>query len=149
MAVRYTALASTPSQRHRTTSPGRFHLPPSLGRWRTACLLFNLGIFASLVILSLITYLSPSNGYMRPCLPFSLHRLSSSAHRTLSCQYQYTTGTTNTNMDESDLAGSRLAGFLQSQKELFYGDLRNGKGKGWTVAMGNEAGGEYEPSAQA
>jgi len=39
------------------------------------------------------------------------------------------------------LAGSRLAGFLQSQKELFFGDLQNGKGKGWTVAVGNEAGG--------
>jgi exopolyphosphatase len=42
-----------------------------------------------------------------------------------------------------DVGGSRLAGFLQSQKELFFGDLQNGKGKGWTVAVGNEAGGEY------
>lgn len=45
-------------------------------------------------------------------------------------------------VNEADLSGSRLAGFLQSQKELFFGDLQGGKGKGWTVAMGNEAGGE-------
>lgn len=45
-------------------------------------------------------------------------------------------------MNEADLAGSRLAGFLQSQKELFLGDLESGKGKGWTVAVGNEAGGK-------
>jgi exopolyphosphatase len=44
--------------------------------------------------------------------------------------------------NEADLAGSRLAGFLQSQKELFFGDLESGKGKGWTVAVGNEAGGK-------
>jgi exopolyphosphatase len=37
----------------------------------------------------------------------------------------------------------RLAGFLQSQKELFLQDLRDGKGKGWTVATGNEAGGGW------
>jgi hypothetical protein len=45
-------------------------------------------------------------------------------------------------VSEADMMGSRLAGFLQSQKELFFGDLENGKGKGWTVAMGNEAGGQ-------
>ena len=45
-------------------------------------------------------------------------------------------------VNEADLTGSRLAGFLQSQKELFFQDLKGGKGKGWTVAIGNEAGGE-------
>jgi exopolyphosphatase len=46
-------------------------------------------------------------------------------------------------MKEADLLGSRLAGFLQSQKELFFQDLQSGKGKGWTVSVGNEAGGEF------
>ncbi|ORY34668.1 hypothetical protein BCR39DRAFT_462052 [Naematelia encephala] len=34
----------------------------------------------------------------------------------------------------------RLAAFLQSQKESFLGEIREGRGKGWTVVMGNEAG---------
>ena len=89
---------------------------------------------------------------MRPCLPFSIHRISTAAHRTLSCQAQvqaqapgHKNPTMSTSLNEADLAGSRLAGFLQSQKELFYGDLENGKGKGWTVAVGNEAGGQSMP----
>lgn len=40
-------------------------------------------------------------------------------------------------------AEARLAGFLSSQRDLFLHDLKNGKGKGWTVVMGNQAGGEY------
>ena len=39
------------------------------------------------------------------------------------------------------MSGGRLGGFLQSQKDLFLEDLRGGSVKGWTVAMGNEAGG--------
>ncbi|WVN90887.1 uncharacterized protein L203_106132 [Cryptococcus depauperatus CBS 7841] len=34
----------------------------------------------------------------------------------------------------------RLAGFLSSQKNSFLQDLKDGKGKGWIVVMGNEAG---------
>ena len=36
----------------------------------------------------------------------------------------------------------RLAGWLESRKQLFLDDLRKGKLKGWTIAMGNEAGGQ-------
>lgn len=35
----------------------------------------------------------------------------------------------------------RLAGFLESQKSEFLADLKDGKGKGWVMVMGNEAGG--------
>ena len=38
-------------------------------------------------------------------------------------------------------AAGRLAGFLESQKALFEDDYRKGDLSGWTVAMGNEAGG--------
>lgn len=49
---------------------------------------------------------------------------------------------------DADKVG-RLAGFLQSQKDEFVADLKEGKGKGWIVVMGNEAGGELYISAQA
>lgn len=44
---------------------------------------------------------------------------------------------------QSTAAEGRLAGFLSSQRDLFLHDLKDGKGKGWTVVMGNQAGGEY------
>lgn len=44
---------------------------------------------------------------------------------------------------DAAVAEGRLAGFLSSQKDLFLQDLKDGKGKGWTVVMGNQAGGEY------
>jgi hypothetical protein len=37
---------------------------------------------------------------------------------------------------------SVLSTFLSSQKSLYLQDIQNGKGKEWTVVMGNEAGGE-------
>jgi hypothetical protein len=134
---------STSTPRARRSHPAR-RLPQIITRWRTTVLLIILAGPLSLLLLSLVTYISPSNQYMRPCLPFSIHRISTAAHRTLSCQSQAiykNNSNMATSMNEADLAGSRLAGFLQSQKELFFGDLENGKGKGWTVAVGNEAGG--------
>lgn len=44
---------------------------------------------------------------------------------------------------QSTAAEGRLAGFLSSQRDLFLQDLKDGKGKGWTVVMGNQAGGGY------
>ncbi|KGB76864.2 exopolyphosphatase [Cryptococcus deuterogattii R265] len=41
---------------------------------------------------------------------------------------------------DAAVAEGRLAGFLSSQKDLFLQDLKDGKGKGWTVVMGNQAG---------
>lgn len=147
MAIQYTSVPTNPTN---VDSKSTRRLPFSLPRWRTGCLIFNLSLFTSFLILGLVTYLSPSDWYMRPCLPFSLHRISKSAHRTLSCNYTTNTTTTSTTtskmgtgqVNEADLLGSRLAGFLQSQKELFFQDLQGGKGKGWTVAVGNEAGGK-------
>lgn len=149
MTIQYAPVPTDPNTNHtprpRRSYPAR-RLPQIITRWRTTCLLVILAVPLSLLLLSIITYISPSNQYMRPCLPFSIHRISTAAHRTLSCQAQ-SLGYKNSSMstvNEADLAGSRLAGFLQSQKELFYGDLENGKGKGWTVAVGNEAGGKLD-----
>lgn len=36
----------------------------------------------------------------------------------------------------------RLADFLKSQNAAFVDDLKAGKGKGWLLVNGNEAGGE-------
>ena len=152
MTIQYTPVPTNPNPTKVDPKAPR-RLPFYLTRWRTGCLVFNLSLLTSFLVLGLITSLSPSNQYMRPCLPFSLHRISKSAHRTLSCNYTSnitSAGTTTMNtgpgeVNESDLMGSRLAGFLQSQKELFFQDLQGGKGKGWTVAVGNEAGGKSLP----
>jgi hypothetical protein len=146
MTIQYTPVSTDPNPRSRQrTHPAR-RLPQIITRWRTTVLLLILAGPLSLLLLSVVTYITPSNQYMRPCLPFSIHRISTTAHRTLSCQ-SLNLGRNNSSMstsvNEADLAGSRLAGFLQSQKELFFGDLKNGNGKGWTVAVGNEAGGTY------
>jgi len=146
MTIQYAPVPTDPNSSARSrqrTHPAR-RLPQIITRWRTTVLLLILAGPLSLLLLSLVTYITPSNQYMRPCLPFSIHRISTTAHRTLSCQ-SLNLGKNNltmsTSVNEADFAGSRLAGFLQSQKELFFGDLQNGKGKGWTVAVGNEAGG--------
>lgn len=148
MTVQYTSIPTEPTARLQTRVFPARRLPIFITRWRTTCLLVFLSIPLSLLLLSLVTYFSTSNQYMRPCLPFSIHRISKSAHRTLSCQSvglagQSSSANNKTIMaSEPDLMGSKLAGFLQSQKELFFEDLEAGKGKGWTVAVGNEAGGE-------
>ncbi len=36
-----------------------------------------------------------------------------------------------------------LANFLAQQKAKYLEDVKNGKGKEWTVVMGNEAEGQY------
>lgn len=86
-------------------------------------------------------------GSMRVCLPFSLSRISSGAHARWSCRArtaQYSTVKDvlmSTTGGHAETAGGRLADFLQSQKEAFLSDLEGGDVKGWTVAVGNEAGG--------
>jgi hypothetical protein len=47
-------------------------------------------------------------------------------------------------MTVTDVEPGNLAMFLQTQNEAFVKDLKDGKGKGWTVVSGNEAGGEFE-----
>lgn len=110
-------------------------------------LIILLSLPLSVFILGTILYLLPENQYMRICVPFSLSKISASAHRKLSCQYSASAGPSsgtvlNMSGSQEEVQPGRLAGFLQSQKELFLGDLKDGKGKGWTVAMGNEAGGK-------
>ena len=162
---RYTPL--TPHHRRYTPRP----------RTITYSLLLIFLIPLALLTLSLITYLTTS--VSRPCLPFSLHRISSTGHRLLSCSaissnsaseilgsesFGEMTGDEGAGIGTGGLAGgpsnggasgsdglsagpSRLAGFLQSQKESFMGDLGKRNLKGWTIAMGNEAGGASPPIA--
>jgi exopolyphosphatase len=156
---------STPIKHKRQASTSRSICKPRIS-W--ACPSFGLILLLplSLFVLSISTYLAPGAEHMRPCLPFSLTRLSQAAHQRLSCEgiaisasgsgsgykaYSNTTKTSSSadtmdNIDPTANGGvkeGRLAGFLQSQKELFLQDLRDGKGKGWTVATGNEAGGGW------
>jgi exopolyphosphatase len=148
MTVQYTPVPTDSTSRPQARAHPARRLPIFITRWRTTCVLIFLAIPLSLLLISLVTYLSSSNQYMRPCLPFPIHKISTAAHRTLSCRAINITQSTNTSTgagkmaSEADLMGSKLAGFLQSQKELFFGDLEAGKGKGWTVAVGNEAGGK-------
>lgn len=92
----------------------------------------------------LILFLGYLHSSMRVCLPFSLTRLSTTAHNTFSCQARPVSSIVmNNTAIQSTAAEGRLAGFLSSQRDLFLQDLKDGKGKGWTVVMGNQAGGEY------
>jgi exopolyphosphatase len=50
-------------------------------------------------------------------------------------------GKVNGNGEDLPQSG-RLADWLMSQRALFLGDAQKGRLEGWTVAMGNEAGGE-------
>lgn len=54
-----------------------------------------------------------------------------------------TPSTSSSSNMSSSVTPGRLADWLLSQKEAFIGDLKAGRGKGWLVTMGNEAGGEY------
>jgi hypothetical protein len=47
----------------------------------------------------------------------------------------------NANGSGAQERGNKLEGFLLSQKQAFLGDFNAGNLKGWTVVMGNEAGG--------
>lgn len=106
-----------------------------------------LFIFLALSLPLTFLILNQRKQSMRICLPFSLSRISSTAHRKLSCQYATarppakTVGEMSTNLTIEN--EGRLGGFLAGQRELFLTDVRSGKGRGWNVAMGNEAGGEY------
>ncbi|WVQ84751.1 hypothetical protein IAT38_006908 [Cryptococcus sp. DSM 104549] len=115
------------------------------------CLLVTLSLLPPIIlVIALVGYLNES---MRICLPVSLSKLSTTAHQHLSCQAirpsKFTPGSAGIMSDATVPSGGaetggvkegRLAGFLLSQKDLFLEDLKAGKGKGWTVVMGNEAG---------
>ncbi|ORX37670.1 hypothetical protein BD324DRAFT_641818 [Kockovaella imperatae] len=135
--------------------------PKKAPRIVTLSLLLALLVPVGLLTLSLITFLSSS--YSRPCLPFSLQRISTSGHRLLSCSsipapsragfesvetmgeashILNGAGGESGNVDpaSAEAGAGRFAGFLQSQKEAFMDDLRKSNLNGWTIAMGNEAG---------
>jgi len=44
----------------------------------------------------------------------------------------------------SSMTNSTLSQFLSSSKDRYMIDLKHGKGRKWTVVMGNEAGGKSE-----
>ncbi|ODN73356.1 hypothetical protein L202_07896 [Cryptococcus amylolentus CBS 6039] len=108
-------------------------------QYRTLALIAAFALLPPVVLfLSVLGYLTES---MRICLPFSLSRLSTTAHNNLSCQaIRPFANMSDTKLQTEDVQEGRLAGFLISQRDLFLQDLREGKGKGWTVVMGNEAG---------
>ena len=43
-----------------------------------------------------------------------------------------------------NMTDSTLSQFLSSSKDRYLIDLRHGKGRKWTVVMGNEAGGKFD-----
>ncbi len=102
------------------------------------------------LILLIVTAFYLSNNArqsMRLCVPVSLQRISSAAHKGLACGY------TTSAIQKQIIQGGgmsnhptsgKLADFLRSQKQEFLDDLDRGNGKSWVLAMGNEAGGEYE-----
>ncbi|KAK8849738.1 hypothetical protein IAR55_005073 [Kwoniella newhampshirensis] len=132
--------------------------PPRNSRFFCLILTFSI-IPPFILIFSLLAYLNES---MRPCVPFSLVRISKTAHQRLVCSSVLSRplSSSSANLDgimsgdldiveengnrsgngEGIVKEGRLAGFLASQRDLFLGDLEEGKGKGWTVVMGNEAG---------
>lgn len=97
---------------------------------------------------------------MRLCLPVDLNRISKTGHRAFSCLRGNQTrievhptknkgeykGISSMNGESSKVSAGeqsgRLADFLRSQKETFLAELGEGRGEGWVVAMGNEAGGK-------
>jgi hypothetical protein len=102
---------------------------------------------------------TPEEQSMRVCLPVDLSRLSTTGHRAFSClkssvdidnlinNHDNLTGMTEKTSFASETEGGfvpgKLAEFLEAQKARFLDDLRRGKRGGWTIAMGNEAGGEW------
>lgn len=83
---------------------------------------------------------------MRVCLTLPLHRISSTLHSALACS-PLPLSANITTMAATTAAGSiqrgRLADFLDSQNEAFVADLKAGKGAGWHLVTGNEAGGRF------
>lgn len=51
---------------------------------------------------------------------------------------------TSTSTIMAGVQPGNLALFLESQKDELLADLKRGSGNGWTIATGNEAGGEYQ-----
>lgn len=143
MAHTYTALRPSSSTPPRT--PRSRPLSRRLARLGGIIALLTA---SSLTILSLVAYLSPFRGATRPCLPFSLQRLSSSAHTALACpgrigaKTMVTSSSTGSGTNGGGGGGSQLEGWLRTQRESFLSDLAQGSLKGWTIVMGNEAGGE-------
>ncbi|WRT69773.1 uncharacterized protein IL334_006764 [Kwoniella shivajii] len=126
---------------------------------RLLCFLLSLSFIPPFILVfSLLAWLDES---MKICLPFSLNRISTQAHQSLSCQAKSYTSISSkgtglkaimsevngdgisTGIKQGNGNGKqqgKLAGFLTSQKETFLDDLKKGNGNGWTVVMGNEAG---------
>ena len=171
MAHTYTSIktqaSNTPKSHSRLRLPA---LPRRLFRVGGIIVLFT---FFSLIILSIVSYLSPLRGATRPCLPFSIQRLSTSAHSALACperigtEKMATIGTNDsggvvggennvngangvTSSGGVDVGnGSRLEGWLRTQRESFFEDIAKGSLKGWTVVTGNEAGGRLHPKIRS
>ena len=139
----YTPLTPLPTHRSPTIHKSTTFLSRLVRLTRLTCLIPLLLLSVSLLTISLLAYLSPTRGYSRPCLPFSFARISSSAHKTLSCEaLGAMSGSGGQGSPDVPKSDRRLAGFLATQKEAFMADAKAGNLSGWTIAMGNEAGGE-------
>lgn len=117
--------------------------PPPMRLPRHSSLVCLLAFVTIPPLTFVILFLGYLHSSMRLCLPFSLTRLSTTAHNTFSCHARPASSVLMDNTaTQSTAPEGRLAGFLSSQRDLFLHDLKDGKGKGWTVVMGNQAGGE-------
>ena len=119
-------------------------------------ILRHLAVFGTLIFLLLgfsayTNLVTPDERSMRVCVPLDLTKISHASHRAFSCLNSTSTTTSASIMGvktpfadatEAGFEPGRLAEFLKEQKETFLEDLRRGRSGNWTIAMGNEAGGE-------
>lgn len=126
-------------------------------------ILRHLLIFATFIslILGFSAYtnlVTPDEQSMRVCVPLDLTKFSHGTHRAFSCLKHPSDPTRASimgvktpfaNATEAGFEPGRLAEFLTEQKESFLDDLRRGRRGNWTIAMGNEAGGEDRVVSQS
>lgn len=128
----------------------------------TPRILRHLLVFTAFILLLLgfsayTNLVTPDEQSMRVCVPLDLTRISHASHRAFSCLKNPSVDsaiamgvkTPFANATEAGFEPGKLAEFLLEQKETFLEDLRRGRRGNWTIAMGNEAGGELQVGLQS